>query len=170
MSYNLRVGQRPPIWQGAARAGCSLREHRTPVSAKSSDCQVHMAIAMDKCTATRHVQDHTRKLCQQVSVKISSGGIEQGKPMSGDLQTSKQWQRSLQSGWRVQGVGQDQDLDHQSRWAGMGRLQCSSGGDQGRELQHASSSQGKERGPLMSPVVYIFSTALTSELGMNAVS
>lgn len=67
-------------------------------------------------------------------------------------------------------MGQDQDVDHQSRWAGMGRLQCSSGGDQGRELQQASSSQDKERGPLMSPVVYIFSTALTSELGMNAVS
>lgn len=99
-----------------------------------------------------------------------SGDSEQGKPKSSEPQSNMSDR---------QVCGQD---GKSSVWArvriwisGVGGqvqacLQCSSGEDQGRELQHEGSSQGKDRGPLLSLVVCFFSTALISELGMNAVS
>lgn len=57
----LRATQLLPVCQDAAKAGYYLRESETLSPAKFRWSQVHMAIAMEKCTAMRWVQDHTRK-------------------------------------------------------------------------------------------------------------
>lgn len=117
MSYYPRATQLLPICQGAARAGCSLWESETPVSAKSSDC--HMAIAIDECTAIRHVQNHTGKSCRDVRMKTRSGDSEQvsQSPVSSSQVHSD---RQVCGQDKVRCLGQGQDPEQRSRWAGMG--------------------------------------------------